>query len=121
MADIINNKLGGSVTVVARANTNLSLANLASSVAETVTGATVGKILYSTSTPVTIARGANTIAVLSGNGEWLLNSYGLPFTQYPAANVAITIADATSTVVLELSKTSTYNDGGVYSNGGSNS
>lgn len=68
---------------------------------ETVTGLHISKVYWCGNT--TIARGANNILTLTGEGDWILDGDGFALTEFPAANVVITVA-AGGTALVELQK-----------------
>lgn len=104
------NYYGNKTVLTVTANVNLSLANLAANSSETVTGATIAKIFFSTSnttTGIKINRGSNTYLILSGTGQWELDSAGVSLSYDPAANVQVVIPDGNSSAHIVIKKVST--------------
>jgi hypothetical protein len=86
---------------------NNSTSNVASNnAAETVLGATITQFHYNAANNITIARGANTILVLTGENSVNLETNGLVLNESPAANIVITI-NGTGSIILEVHKQST--------------
>lgn len=89
-------------TVVrATATETLALSGLAKG-DQTVTAATINKILWSGNW--TIARGANTKFVLSGSGSFDLDSMGMPCQEDKTANLVLTLTSGTGTLVVKCKK-----------------
>lgn len=110
--EIIKNQNEGKVLLRFTANGTMQVANLASSGAETVTGATITQVFFSGSNNWTIARGSNTVITLQGTGHFNLAGHNCPLDQFQSANLVITNPAATpGTLLLEVKKigTVTYN------------
>jgi len=89
-------------TVVAGNNT---VSNIASNSAATVLGATVRKVVHGAQGGYwTLARGANTVAVLVNSGAIDLSSMGLSLPMDAAANVVATLSGGTGFITIELGK-----------------
>jgi len=99
----INQKFGKAVSVDT-ANAGYTLSDLTVS-GETVSGATIKTIMWSTNNVITIKRGANTYFNLYYSGVWDLAATGEAFGTDATANVMIEIP-TTGTCVLELKKIS---------------
>lgn len=115
--DIISNKYRGqSLVLHTSASNNFAVVGNSSVSAiatgdESVVGATIRRIWAScgTSGIVTVARGSNTIFSTTMSCFHDYSGHGASLTQYPAANVNITIS-GTATCVLELGKQVTANN-----------
>ena len=90
---VINNKKGSTATIRLTATANVALADLAKD-SETISGAIITSVCWSTNGAITVARGANTILTLSGSGQWNLNEGGGALAEDKAANIAVTITGA---------------------------
>jgi len=79
---------------------------------ETVTSASIKKLVWSSNGYITVARGLNSVNTnilqLSGSGEMNLDELGYSIANVSTGNVIVTIATG-GTIVMELSKTATYN------------
>jgi len=69
-----------------------------------VVGATLTKLIWSTSSNIKISRGANTILTLNGSGMWDLKSMGVALTEFPAAQINVVVGDANSSLLFECTK-----------------
>lgn len=86
---------------------NNASSNVASNNAnETVVGASITQLHYSTQNNITIARGANTILVLTGSESFNYETNGLSLNEYPAANIVVTL-NGLGSIVMEIHKNST--------------
>lgn len=110
---IVYAKPGGKTLIRLTANATLvvvgnnSVSNVAASNSEIVESATITKVFWSGNGQYTVARGANTILTLHGNGWWDLYQHGIALTEDSTANVVITNSSgSTGTIMLELSKKS---------------
>lgn len=79
---------------------------------ETVTSASIKKLVWSSNGYITVARGLSSVNTnmlqLSGSGEMNLDELGYSVANVSTGNVIVTIATG-GTIVMELSKTATYN------------
>ena len=79
---------------------------------ENVTSASIKKLVWSSNGYITVARGLNSVNTnmlqLSGSGEMNLDELGYSIANVSTGNVIVTIATG-GTIVMELSKTATYN------------
>ena len=103
---VINNKKGSTATIRLTATANVELSALATG-GETVSGAIITSVAWSTNGTITVARGANTILALSGSGQWNLNEGGGALTEDLAAKFAVTIS--AGTLILGVAKRSSVN------------
>jgi hypothetical protein len=107
-------KFNGYVTVRSDATGFINLnggAQNANSAGETVVSATIAGIHWSVSgtNRWTIARGANTVAQLAGNGSWNLQSMNTPLESTlgdKEANTVFTLSGGNGTVLIRLHKQS---------------
>lgn len=111
--EIINSKRSKSlVRIVGNTATTVTLAGLAAGADETVTNAIISGVHYSTDGKWSIYRGDNTSGVLVLE---LFGENSLPLTQYDIAvantstsNLHITNSGTGGTLILSLTKTTTY-------------
>lgn len=107
--NVIQNKKGGSAVVLSVANTTIQLSDLVTGNTEVVVAMSITKIFFSTQNVITIScNGGNNVVNLSGTDHWTLDYFNILLCQANTANIVITIPDAKSTVILELSKQSTW-------------
>lgn len=104
---IINNKKGSTATIRLNATANVALTALAVG-GETVNGAIITSVAWSTNGAIVVARGANTILDLSGSGQWNLNEGGGALTEDLTANFAVTVTGS-GTLLLGVAKKSSVN------------
>lgn len=109
MAYEITNRLHSSsiLRVNGAGTTTLELANLSADAAETVTDASVKKILWSTNGNIVINRGGTTVATLYNSGEMHLDELGYSLANNATANISVVVTTG-GTAVLEISKHATY-------------
>ncbi len=108
---VISNKPKGEVILHFVANSgaiivagNTTQSNIAAP-GESLTGATIRKVIFSSNGSWTITRGANTVAVLHGNHTYDFAGMGMSLSLDPAANIAFThSASATGFIMCTLSK-----------------
>ena len=106
-ANYLQNRTGAKqVTIRVVANSTVQPTDLQYPDANTeiVTGFTIASLFWSTENVITIARGANTILNLTGNGMMPLNYYGISLNEYPTANLVVTINDVTTSLIMDLHK-----------------
>lgn len=107
---IENNQLNGKVLTRDTGSGSYTLAQLSVNAnVETVTGATINKLFWSTNGNITIARGANTKITLHNAGFWDLHGSGDAIGSDASANIVITVVTG-GTLVMELKKQTTYNE-----------
>lgn len=105
---ILSNKYNGTTVTHDTANAtyvvvgNNSVSNIASG-AEIVDSAAIRRVVWGTDTGQwTVKRGSNTVLVLSGTNELLLN--GMSLGKDSTANVVITLSGGTGFIMVELAK-----------------
>lgn len=107
---ILSNKYNGTVITHDTANStyvvvgNNSVSNIASTNTEVVDSATIRRVVWGTDGTGywTVKRGANTILVLNGTNELLLN--GMSINKDKSANVVVSLSGGTGFIMLELAK-----------------
>lgn len=82
---------------------NTSASNVAAP-GETISGAYLSQVHWSTDALVTIKRGANTILNLNGNGSLNLRALGYSISEFSNASIVISTATANATVIVEIVK-----------------
>ena len=104
---IINNKRGGTATILATANTTVSLADLEVG-DETVTAAQIRMADYCANGGGvwTIKRGANTILALTGSANFDLVGSGFGAIALDETATIVCECTSTGTLILHVSKTS---------------
>lgn len=109
MAYELTNRLHSSsiLRVTGTGTTTLELANLEATAAETVTDASIKKILWSTNGNIAINRGGDTIATLYNSGEMHLDELGHSFANNATSNLSVVVTTG-GTAVLEVTKHATY-------------
>lgn len=105
--NVIQNKKGATAVVLAIANTTIHLSDLATSNTETVNSMSITKLFFSTQNVITVACGNTTIS-LTNSDYWPMDYLNTVLAQTTVANVVITILDTSSTLLMELSKQSSY-------------
>jgi len=101
------NQSGGRVLIRATATEsyvvagNNTVSNICASALESVNSAYISKVYWSGTWAV--ARGANTVLSLTGNGNWDLAGQGVPIQDYNTAAVSVT---GSGTILLQLTKDS---------------
>lgn len=101
-------RLTANDTIVVAGNSSTS--NVASTL-ETVESASIVGVYWASDATWTIKRGANTILVLPGYGQWDLREKGVSLSEFAAANVVANTTTANASLVLILSKKGTQLDG----------
>lgn len=86
---------------------NIALSALATSNNETVTSASIKRILFSTGGTITIRRDVETVLTLYGNGDWRPSESGHVIANNSTSNIEVTITTG-GTVLLEVTKQATY-------------
>jgi hypothetical protein len=106
---VITNKPHKTAITLDIASGSYQLANFANaSVTETVSAAAINQIFFSSNGAWTVARGANTVAVLTGSGHWNLSGMGLALGKDSTANVVLTLsASSVGSIMIEFKKTTT--------------
>jgi len=107
--EITNKKRSVSVIRVEGISANtVYLANLSAGADETVTAATIKRILWSTGGTVNITRNSNSICTLYGSGEMRFDDFAFSLQSNNASSMVITITTGGS-FVMEVSKQTSYN------------
>lgn len=108
MAIVINQK-GNKLVVRATATTTQNLTHANTDASETVNGLVLNQVFWSSNGSWTVARGANTIFVLTGEGYFDFAGSGVAMGEYPAANVVLTLsAGSVGSIVVDCAKISTF-------------
>lgn len=109
--EIVNSRRASSIIRCEGASTvNVTLDNLSTNTSlETVSSASIRRILWSTGGTVTVGRGAspNTILTLYGTGDMKFDELGYSIANGAGGNIVVTIATG-GTCVMEVSKIATY-------------
>jgi hypothetical protein len=95
----INQVNGKLVTRIVNGSETIQVATANAVAGESVSELHISKIFWSGNT--TIARGDSNNFVLTGNGEWPLDAFGIANSENPTSNVVIT---TDGTVIVELKK-----------------
>jgi hypothetical protein len=96
----------GSV-LVAKGAANSDIAEAANTAANVISGAITGLWWSAAAGTITVARGANTIAVLSGSDHWNRDSLWVRDAQDATANLAVTFSTSAASngvIYVEMSK-----------------
>ena len=109
MAYEISNSVRGPsiIRVVDPGTVTVNIANLAFNANETVTGASIKRVMWSTNGAITIARNGTTVMQLHNAGDMVLTELGQTLANTPTGTIGITITTG-GTALVELSKTATY-------------
>lgn len=106
--EITNSTRGPSIIrVVDPGTVTVNIANLAVNANETVTGASIKRVLWSTNGAISIARNGTTVMQLHNAGDMVLSEIGYAVANTPTGTIGITITTG-GTALLEVSKTATY-------------
>ena len=87
---------------------NIALTDLATSNAENVLGASIKGVIWSTDGSVDITRGGEVVLTLHGSGEMRLDDFAYSISKNSNANIEITSANTTGTIIVEVAKDATY-------------
>ena len=106
--EITNSLRSASIIRVVDAGTaNVTLANLAKDANETVTSATIKRVMWSTNGSISITRDGVPILALHGQGDLKPSESGHVIANNSTANIAVTIVTGGSAII-EVSKETTY-------------
>ena len=106
--EITNSLRSASIIRVVDAGTaNVTLAQLAKDANETVTSATIKRVMWSTNGSISITRDGVPILALHNSGDLRPSESGHVIANSSTANIAVTIVTGGSAIV-ELSKETTY-------------
>jgi hypothetical protein len=87
---------------------NIALTDLATSNAENVLSASIKGVIWSTDGSVDITRDGEVVLSLHGSGEMRLDDFAYSISKNSNANIEITSANTTGTVIVEVAKDATY-------------
>ena len=106
--EITNSLRSASIIRVVDAGTaNVTLAQLAKDANETVTSATIKRVMWSTNGSISITRDGVPILALHGQGDLKPSESGHVIANNSTANIAVTIVTGGSAII-EVSKETTY-------------
>lgn len=106
--EITNRKRSSSILrVTGTGTTSLELANLAVDGTETVTSASIKKILWTTTGNIAIKRGGVDVITLYNSGEMHFDELGYSIANNSTSNVSVVVT-TNGSVVIELAKFATY-------------
>jgi hypothetical protein len=106
--EITNTSRGPSIIrVVDPGTVTVNIANLAIDANESVSGASIKRVMWSTNGAITIARNAVNMLQLHGQGDMVFPEIGHSVANTSTGTIVITIATG-GTAVIEVSKTATY-------------
>ena len=110
----IQNRINGHAWFRATANATIQLSDLVAnnSLEGNASAMSITQIFWTG--PWSIARGANVVFQSNGdfNGHWDLAASGVALREYNGANIVLTTASATATILLQVNK-ETYANGAV--------
>lgn len=106
MSGIIINKSMRRAVIRVTANTTITLANLATSNTETVDAVGITQVFWAVGSNSSIARGANVVLSFPQTtaGHHNFMGHGIALNEFSSANLVFTLPDATSFMVVEVSK-----------------
>src|SRR6056300_1619756 len=106
--EITNRKRSSSILrVVGASTTTLELANLAVDGTETVTEASIKKILWTTTGNIAIKRGGVDVITLYNSGEMHFDELGHSIANNSTSNVSVVVT-TNGSAVIEIAKLATY-------------
>ena len=106
--EITNSLRSASIIRVVDAGTaNVTLAQLAKDANETVSSASIKRVMWSTNGSISITRDGIPILALHGQGEMRPSESGHVIANNSTANIAVTIVTGGSAII-EVSKETTY-------------
>ena len=106
--ELTNRKRSSSILRVTGAGTTtLDLADLSVDGTETVTSASIKKVLWTTTGNITINRGGVTVLNLYNTGEMHLDELGHSIANNSTGNVSVVVT-TNGTAVIEIAKLATY-------------
>jgi hypothetical protein len=105
----ITNSLRSSsiIRVVDTGTANITLPQLAKNANETVTSASIKRVMWSTNGSISITRDGVPILALHGSGDLRPSDSGHVIANSSTANIAVTITTG-GTAILEVTKDTTY-------------
>lgn len=103
---IIQNQKNGTIVIRATATGNVALSAASVNAAtENVQSMSIRQIFFASDGSWTVARGANTVAVLPGYGHWNLAGHGVSLNEFANGSLDYTLS-GNGTIVLVCQKTS---------------
>jgi hypothetical protein len=106
--EITNTTRGPSIIrVVDPGTVTVNIANLAVDANETVSAASIKRVMWSTNGAITITRNAVPVLQLHGQGDMVFPEIGHSLANTNTGTVVITIATG-GTAIIEMSKTANY-------------
>jgi hypothetical protein len=109
MAFEITNSLRSAsiIRVTGASSANIQLANLSTSANETVTSASIKRVMWSTGGTVSIERGGETILTLYGSGDLRPSESGHVIANNSTSYMNVSITTG-GTAIIEVTKEATY-------------
>lgn len=95
------------IRVVDTGTANITLSQLAKNANETVTSATIKRVMWSTNGSISITRDGVPVLSLHGSGDLRPSDSGHVIANSSTANIAVTITTG-GTAILEVTKDTTY-------------
>ena len=106
--EIINTLRSASIIRVVDPGTyTIELANLSAQASETVTAASIRRVMWSTNGSITIVRNSAPVLTLHGSGDWPLTDMNYSASSNSTSSIVITVTTGGSAVI-EVSKVATY-------------
>jgi hypothetical protein len=87
---------------------NVALTDLSTSNNEVISSASIKCVIWSSNSVIDIARGGEVVLSLHGSGEMRLDDFAYSISKNSDANIEITSSGARGTVILEITKQSTF-------------
>jgi len=109
MAYEITNTVRGSsiIRVVDPGTVTVNIANLSVNGNETITAASIKRVMWSTNGAISITRNSVTVLQLHGQGDMILTEIGHTIANTNTGTIVVTIATG-GTAILEMTKTADY-------------
>jgi hypothetical protein len=95
------------IRVVDPGTVTVNIANLSVNSNETITGATIKRVMWSTNGSISIVRNSTPTLALHGSGDMRFDDYGHTIANTSTGTIAITIVTG-GTAIIEVSKTAEY-------------
>ena len=95
------------IRVIDPGTVTVNIANLSVNSNETITGASIKRVLWSTNGSISIARNSTPVLALHGSGDMRFDDYGHTVANTSTGTIAITITTG-GTAIVEVSKTAEY-------------
>jgi len=87
---------------------NVALTDLSTSNNEVISSASIKGVIWSSNSVIDITRGGEVVLSLHGSGEMRLDDFAYSISKNSDANIEITSSGARGTVILEITKQSTF-------------